>query len=321
MKVAVVGIGTIGKIHLDILLDSGRNVVAICDTDEARLKEYPQIKGYTDYQQMIDEAKPELVHVCTPHYLHTEMIVYALKRNIHVLSEKPLCIRKEDIARILSAEEQSKAQLGVCFQNRYLPRNVYLKEFLQGEEVWSAVATLAWNRGEAYYNSAKWRGTKAQEGGGVLINQAIHTLDLLSWTIGMPKKVTASVSNLTLQGVIEVEDTASVMCSDGAEFTLLATNGMPTFYPVEVRIKTKNHRIRLFDDKLEIDGKVKSFENEGKYYGKACYGCGHAPLFDDFYRCVKTGERFPIDGKEGAKAVRIVLSAYESNGQKIRIIE
>lgn len=321
MKVAVIGIGIVGKLHLDLLLDSGRNVVAICDVDPLKCAPYLQLTAYTDYREMLDKEQLDIVHICTPHYLHTEMILYALERGVNVLCEKPLCITEEDIPKILEAEEKSSAQLGVCFQNRYLPRNAYLKEFLKEEKVLSAVATLAWDRGESYYRSASWRGTKEKEGGGVLINQAIHTIDLLTWLIGMPKYVTASVSNLTLQNVIDVEDTASLICTDGAEFTLLATNGSCKWFPLEVRILTENHFIRLFDDELEIDGKIFNFENTGEYFGKACYGWGHAPLFDDFYRCIEMGTLFKLNGREGAKALKIVLSAYASNGKKVRVEE
>ena len=319
MRVAVIGVGTVGKIHVDLLLDKGLGLIAICDTDIVRCAAYPQIKAYSDYREMITKEKPDVVHICTPHYLHAEMILYALNRNINVLCEKPLCIRKKDIPAILQAELKSTAQLGVCFQNRYLPRNAYVKKFLENETTCCAVATLAWERGKEYYNSAKWRGTKDKEGGGVLINQAIHTIDLLTWFMGMPEYITATVSNHTLQNVIEVEDTASLVCTGGAEFNVFATNGCKADFPIEIKLKTQNHMIRLFDDKAEVDGKIFSFENAGKFLGKACYGWGHAPLFDDFYDCIRTSRRFSLDGQEGAKAVKIVLAAYKSNGKKTKI--
>ena len=135
MKTAVIGVGVIGNVHLGILLDMGITPVAICDVDEKATAKYPQIKAYTDYKELLDKEKPDVVHICTPHYLHAEMAIYALERDINVLCEKPLCMNREEISAILKAEENSKAQLAVCFQNRYTPRNIYVKEYLKNKTV------------------------------------------------------------------------------------------------------------------------------------------------------------------------------------------
>ncbi len=320
MKVAVIGVGVIGNVHLEILLDQGVTPVAICDVDENKTAKFPALKAYTDYKEMLDTEKPDIVHVCTPHYLHAEMTVYALERNINVLCEKPLCMSREEIAMVQAAEEKSNAQLAVCFQNRYLPRNQFVREYLKDKKVVRAQGSLFWERGADYYNSAAWRGTKKYEGGGVLINQAIHTVDLLNLFCGGFEEITASCSNLSLQGVIEVEDTASLLLSnDHATCTFFATNASKVGMPIVMTLVTEEGNVlELMGNDLIIDGEKKEFPN-GTFYGKACYGIGHAPLIADFYNCVETGRKFPIDGKEGAKALRIVLSAYESNEQCIKI--
>ena len=319
MKTAVIGVGVIGNVHLGILLDMGITPVAICDVDESKMAKYPQLKGYTDYKEMLDREKPDIVHICTPHYLHAEMAIYALERDINVLCEKPLCMNREEIDAILQAEEKSNAQLAVCFQNRYTPRNMYVKEYLKNKRVTNGFATVFWQRDAAYYNSAEWRGTKKYEGGGVLINQAIHTIDLLNEFCGGFEAVAATCSNLSLQGVIEVEDTAS-MCLYGktATATLVATNASAIGQPIEIMLTTsEGDCIEIYGSDLKINKEKKEFKTD--FYGKACYGMGHAPLIADFYDCVKTGRKFPIDGKEGQKALRIVLSAYESEGNRIKI--
>ena len=320
MKTAVIGVGVIGNVHLEILLDMGISPVAICDVDKTKTSKYPQLKAYTDYREMLDREKPDVVHICTPHYLHAEMAIYALERNIHVLCEKPLCISREEIESVLKAEEKSDAQLAVCFQNRYTPRNIYVKEYLQNKKVTKGFATVFWQRTADYYNSGEWRGTKQYEGGGVLINQAIHTIDLLNEFCGGFKELTATCSNLSLQGVIEVEDTASIcLYGDGVEGTVLATNASSIGLPIGIKLMTSDGDfIEIYGEDLKINGVKKEFKTN-LYYGKACYGMGHAPLIADFYDCVKTGRKFLIDGKEGQKALRIVLAAYESNGQRIKI--
>ena len=317
MRVAVIGIGVIGKVHIKVIRETEDELVAVCDRDEEKLALYPDVKGYTDYVTMFDEIKPDIVHICTPHYLHTEMILDSLKRDIHTLCEKPICIKEEDIPIILEAEKRSKAQLGVCFQNRYNPATLFVKEYLQDQQLLSAHGELRWHRDKKYYAQDKWRGSKATEGGGVLINQALHTIDLLQYFCGMPKSVTAVCENRTLQGVIDVEDTANVTMYGKNEATMYATNAADQDYPVEITFKTNEAEIRMQSDYVWINGEAYDCKQEGERYGKKVYGVGHRGLINDFYDCVKTGRKFLIDGSEAVKAVKIVLAAYSSKGLEV----
>ncbi|MBO5928023.1 MAG: Gfo/Idh/MocA family oxidoreductase, partial [Clostridia bacterium] len=133
MKVALIGLGVIGEVHLQVLNELGVELSAVCDVDEGKLKDFTCAK-YTDYKKMLTEIKPNVVHVCTPHYLHADMVVYALNLGINVLCEKPLGISEQDLERILKAEENSTAKLGVCMQNRYLPEILYLKNQLENAD-------------------------------------------------------------------------------------------------------------------------------------------------------------------------------------------
>jgi predicted dehydrogenase len=99
LKIAIVGLGVIGKVHAAALKEQGKALYAVCDTDPEKLLAFPEALRFTDYETMLREAKPDAVHICTPHYLHAPMILSALEKNIHVLSEKPLCIHKEEIGR------------------------------------------------------------------------------------------------------------------------------------------------------------------------------------------------------------------------------
>ena len=134
MKIAIIGLGVIGKIHADVLSMLGIPAGALCDVDDGRIQQAksrfsPDAVGYHDWKQMLDEYHPDCIHVCTPHDIHAEMIIEALKRDIHVLCEKPLCISKEEIDAVLKAEQASKAKLGVCHQNRYNTINLFLKDW------------------------------------------------------------------------------------------------------------------------------------------------------------------------------------------------
>lgn len=325
MRSAIIGLGVIGKVHAKVLSSQQKMVAALCDIDigaAERVREQfaPDAVIYSDYRLMLDEIKPDVVHICTPHYLHAEMVIAALDRGINVLCEKPLCIRREDIGRILDAESRSTAQLGVCQQNRYLESMLIVKEYIADKEIVGAHGTVVWTRGEDYYNSAEWRGTRDQEGGGVLINQALHTLDLVQWFCGEPDEVVSSNNNYTLKGVIEVEDTLAARFYGKNSFTFFATNSAPCDFPIRIDIVLSNkEKLSVYPNMLMINGEVRLQSKQSKVLGKACYGNGHEALIDDFYDCVATGRHFTIDGAEAAKVVRMTLAAYESNGERVSV--
>ena len=318
MKTAIVGLGVIGKVHERVLEELGTPAACACDILEEEIARYGE-HGYRNFSEMLEKEKPQIVHICTPHYLHAEMVIEALKKGVNVLCEKPLCIRREEIERILEAERNSSARLGVCFQNRYNPSTIFAKELLKDKKIRTAHGKLFWHRDAAYYAQAAWRGKKETEGGGVLVNQAIHTLDLLQLFCGMPNAVTAYCQNLSLQGVIEVEDTVRMLCVGERQFSLFATNAAKVERPVEIAFTTDDgQRIRLVQDGVFVDEKYIDCST-APGYGKRVYGSGHGNLIADFHDCIKTGRRFEINGEEGAKAVKIMLAAYESDGKEIQI--
>lgn len=315
MKSAIVGLGVIGKVHLSILSKMGADIVAVCDIDTAKSACAPNVPFYVEYVQMLEKAKPDVVHICTPHYIHADMIIEALKRDIHVLCEKPLCIKNEEIARILTAERNSRAQLGVCLQNRYTPQNLFLKDYLADKEILGGNGSVVWKRDAAYYKSGVWRGKWSTEGGGVLINQALHTLDLLQWIVGFPAVVVANISNHTLKNVIETEDTVSAVFDTGdKKFTFYATTGGDYDYPVELTLRTKDEIVKLVGKCVYIGNKVFDFSTQ-KYFGKSCYGSGHEKLIAEYYACVKNGKKFAVDGAEAAKVASMIFATYKSNGE------
>ena len=319
MKIGVVGYGVIGRVHVKVLNELGFFVTAICDNDPEKLKELNGVKTYSDYNEMLKSEKLDAVHICTPHYLHKEMIIKALKLGVNVLSEKPMCIKREDIDEILKAEKESSAILGVSFQNRFNPAVKYAENYLKGKKILGGYGTLLWKRDKVYYSSGAWRGKKKTEGGGVLINQAIHTIDLLIKLVGEPKTLIANVSNNTLKGVIDVEDTAFIKCSDGGEFTFFASNGSECDFPVTISVKTTEGTVTLVQNEVYVNGEKIDVGKAEAFYGKSVYGSGHYALIKEFYRCVEKKEKFAIDGSEAAKAVKIVLAAYESDGKPVGI--
>ena len=318
LRIAIIGLGNIGTLHAKIA-DETEDLVAVCDIDAAALSKYPDKLQYSDYKKMLDEVKPDVVHVCTPHYLHCEMILAALERNINVLCEKPMCISNAEIERILTVEKKSKAIFGVCLQNRYIPACIKAKEFLEDRKIDYATGQVVWSRDMEYYEHDAWRGKKKTEGGGVLINQAIHTLDMLEWLVGVPDSLTAVTQNLTLKGVIDVEDTAVILAEGKVGFSFFATNGSVNDFPFEITIYAGADTLKIVKDKLYLNGSLVETEIDDMFNIKPSYGNKHNTLIADFYSCVKQGKKFFIDGSEGAKSVRTILAAYESNRKKIKV--
>ena len=312
MKATVIGNGNIGRVHRAVLQELGHTVV-VCDTDQGRRQ-----GGYADWREMLAAERPDVVHICTPHYLHADMVAGCLAAGVHVLCEKPLCICRADLARILEAERHAAGMLGVCLQNRFNPSSQAAHAYLRGRHVVSAAAMHSWHRDAAYYATAGWRGKWETEGGGVLINQALHTVDLMQWLAGMPHTVSAQVGQLALGGAIETEDTAALrMCGD-ALCTLYATTGGGDDFPPVLLFRTKEgDRVELLPDALHVNGEQVPLAAAPAARAKPCYGGSHRLLIEEFYRCIAAGERFPIGGEEGAKSVRIVLAAYESRGKEV----
>ena len=316
MRSAIIGYGNIAKLHAQVLAQQGHTIVAVCDCDLNALQQAPCEKRYTDYVEMFDHEQIDVVHICTPHYLHAQMIIDALARDINVLCEKPLCIKEEDIPRIIEAEKNSKGQLGVCHQNRYNAANRAVKAYLDGKKNLCATASVTWYRDAAYYQTGAWRGKWATEGGGVLINQALHTLDLVQWFVGMPEQLCASISCMTLADQIEVEDTAVILAGEKNNgFTFYATNGGATDCPVELTIRADGEWIKVMPKDVLFGQRHEHYDDVAIALGKACYGSSHGALIADFYDCVASGRHFAIDAREAAKVVRLILASYRSEGK------
>lgn len=181
---------------------------------------------------------------------------------------------------------------------------------------------ICWHRDEKYYASDYWRGKKKLEGGGVLINQAIHTLDLLQWFCGRPKSVVADINNFSLKDKIEVEDSAMVLFKgEKSSYSIFATNSAKTDLSPIINLKLETgENIILSKDRLIVDNKIIEIKDDINIYGKRCYGNGHEHLISDFYYKIEKKKKFEIDAEEAIVSSKMVLYAYKSRG-KIKIIE
>lgn len=326
MKVAVVGCGNISKMHLKALSENPEtDIIAVADIKPDRAdgaaKEYGA-RAYYDFDELLRNEKPDSIHICTPHYLHTDFAVKALEAGINVLTEKPCSVSSDEIEKLRKAQKKSGKQLGICFQNRYNNCVCRAKEIIAEGSLGSLKsirAFVTWSRGEDYY-SDDWHGTADKECGGVLINQAIHTIDLIQYFGGKCKKVTAHVSNDHLKGIIEVEDNASVLMELESSKTamLYATTAYAENSDVFIELSFEKGRLRLEGDRLySVDKDANITEicerPEVTYHGQSYWGVGHSILINDYYNCIKNNKNFEIDAFEGGHAEKIVLACYESS--------
>lgn len=326
MKVSVVGCGTISRNHLRILRSiKGIEISSVVDIKkdraDAAAKKYG-CKAYYDFETMLKEDKPDSIHICTPHYLHVPMAVAALDKGIHVLCEKPCAISQEGLSQLREAQKKSSACFGVCFQNRYTEAVRAVKN-LTDKKVFGKVVSIRafvhWSRNADYYSDG-WHGTLEKEGGGVTVNQAIHTQDLMRYLAGSDTvSVTAHTFNDHLKGIIEVEDTVHALFTYENNVTALL-NGTTAFsdnLPVMIDVICKRATLRIEGNRAYVIslGKLKRlpFRSKTEIIGKSYWGNGHSPLIKDFYDCIEKGRKFPIDAFEGGKAVEEFLAIYKSS--------
>lgn len=326
MKVAVIGCGNISRVHLKTIeqnpsLELAAAVDIKFDRAEAAAKEFGG-KAYRSIDDMLQNETVDSVHICTPHYLHTPYAVKALQKGINVLIEKPCSVTLDELNQLREAQRLSGKAVGVCFQNRYNDCSQYVRQTVKSGEmgkVLSVRAFVTWSRGEDYY-SDDWHGTLEKECGGLLINQAIHTVDLMRYLGGDCAAVTGHIVNDHLKGIIEVEDTATLLLeyANGAGGIFYGTTAYSGNAPVFIEVALEKGTLRMEGEKLykiEADNSITEIGSAKakEYIGQSYWGTGHNALITDFYECIQMGKPFSIDAFEGGEALKIVLCAYESS--------
>lgn len=339
LRFGLIGCGVIAPTHATVLTRcENAELVAVCDTIEERAQklaaEFGVQEVYTDYQRMLEQENIDAVSICTPHYLHAPMCVAAAACGKHVLVEKPMAISQQDCQDMIDACKRAGVRLGVCFQHRF---NYSTREIVQAVKTGQmgkllfAAAQVYWYRSQEYYDGDAWRGYWATEGGGVLINQAIHSLDLLLHLLGPVDGVLADVA--TINHDIEVEDVATVVLhfSSGTRCVFSATNcAFPGFAQ---RLELFGDRASVIVEGTQIKEWIKQEEGRavkvdvapgecGEFLGKRYYGTGHAPLIEEFVDAVLADRDPYVCGEEGKRAIQVIEAIYRSarSGSYTRII-
>jgi predicted dehydrogenase len=264
VKIGVIGLGVIGQLHIgNIIKEELTELAAVCDVNAdvaSSIGEKHNCKWYSDPMKMLDEKVCDAVLIATPHYDHTTIGIAALKKGYHVLVEKPISVHKADCQKLIAAHKDKKLVFAAGFNQRTRGNYRKLRNLVTSGELGEIIrvswVVTNWFRTDSYYSSGSWRATWEGEGGGVLLNQCPHQLDLMQWILGMPKKVRGFCSMGRMHR-IEVEDevTAVLEWPNGATGVFICSTGEA---PGTNRLEVAAERGRV----VIGDGKIEYLRNE-----------------------------------------------------------
>ena len=330
IKIGIIGIGNMGSSHAkSIVKDRVKNakLTAVCDIDSARIKWAknnldPEIEYFTNPQIFYQEADIEAVLIATPHYDHPPLAVEGFKNNLHVLIEKPAGVYTKAVREMNEAAQKTDKVFGIMYNQR--TRAIYqkLKELINSGELGEIKRTnwiIDWYRPQSYYNNGGWRATWEGEGGGVLLNQDPHQLDLWQWICGMPKKIRAFAENGKYHN-IEVEDdvTAYVEYENGATGVFVTSTGIA---PETNRLEISGNKGKIIVENDEILFKrLRTPEREfnqnfkGGFGSPECWECKiplagenpeHLGILNNWIDAILNGTALIAPGEEGIKGLTI----------------
>jgi UDP-N-acetyl-2-amino-2-deoxyglucuronate dehydrogenase len=333
----IIGCGMISHFHAQAI-EAMPNAHLVCVMDRSAacamsLGPKYDCTAYTDLDEFLAHPGLDIVTIATPSGAHLEPVEAAAKAGKHIICEKPLEVTLERIDRMIAACEQNKVLLAGVFPRRFNPSTIEFKKAIDSGRlgrITLADAYIKWYRTQEYYDSGAWRGTWALDGGGALMNQSIHTIDLLYHLAGDLDTVSA-FGDLAIHRDIEVEDNAAavVRFKSGALGVIEGSTSCfsNTGHPAEVHVCGEAGSIFMKDDAFTVwdfkeagpdDERIKQeFKSQegvgaGAADPKAISFIGHQWNFEDFISALEAGRRPAVDGHEARKSVEIILAIYES---------
>lgn len=329
LKIAVIGLGDISKIHLPVIQDHPNvDLVAVCDIEESLSDTVPGVNFYTDFNEMLEQEVLDCVHICLPHHLHYIATKACVEKGVHVVLEKPLERSAEEAMSLVGLEEDHPhVKICVSFQNRFNESFVKLQELVDSGkygEVIGLKGLVTWFRPKSYYDAKPWRGKMKYAGGGVMINQAIHTLDLMQLIGGEINTIRGSIDNLFDYGY-EVEDTATanIQFSNGATGLFFATTTNAANSSVEFQVLLEEGKLTIKDSVLTFtngEGKKEEIIEDSKLPGsKFYYGASHSLLIKHFYTCIENDTDDYIHAKDAQPSMEMIRAIRKSSELKKEI--
>jgi predicted dehydrogenase len=342
VRVGIVGCGNIAKTHATALaaLSEGE-IAAACDVDEGRARAFAAQFGapnaYGDVDAMLRSGNVDAIIVCTPHPLHAPVVVAAAEAGVHVLCEKPISDKLSEADRMVEAADRAGITFSVVFQRRWWPACQRIRQAIDSGKlgrltVGESVSKL-W-RSEQYFAADPWRGKWATEGGGALMNQAVHTVDMFQWFMGPAVEVVGRWAKLRTGDYIDVEDTAvaTVVFANRALGTILAATTINPGFGFRVTVHGDNGATvsvwenpegqQGVNDVWTIageEGQRAEWEHEDR--DKPGFPYFHQLQLQDFLQAVRDKRPPAVAGAEGIKSLEIITAIYESSrtGQPIRL--
>lgn len=346
LKVGIIGIGNMGSTHAKSIYEGNINrlkLVAVCDIDQNKLKlakeQFPSVLTYEDFNELLNSKEVDAVIIATPHFLHTEIAIKAFEAGLHVLTEKPAGVRASDVLKMNAAAEKSNKVFGIMWNQRTNPLFQKAKELVENGTLGTMKRLVwiitNWYRTQNYYDSASWRATWSGEGGGVLLNQAPHNLDLWQWIFGMPDEIYATC-DIGKWHNIEVEDDATIIgyYKNGATATFITSTGE---YPGTNRLEISGSKGKMVLEKGTIT-LILSDEDERTFCYSASDGhpninitktvieqtekeTAHNGILQNFTDAVLDGTPLLASGFEGIKEITLSNAAYLSawTGKKVEL--
>lgn len=343
MRYGLIGCGRISTNHMKAAVNNQLEIVGVCDILPQKMEEIlkkhelehdASIQQYTDYKELIQMGKPELVSIATESGNHAEIALYCIENGVHVIIEKPMAMSIEDADKIIDLARQKNVKVSACHQNRF---NIAVQELRAAIEagrfgkISHGSVHVRWNRNQGYYDQAPWRGTWAQDGG-ALMNQCIHGIDLLRWMMGDEVEEVYGATRQQFHDYLEAEDVgmAVVKFKNGAIGTIEGTTNV---YPKNLEetlyifgekgtvkiggTSTNNIDVWDFADETEEDEKNKGLEE----VTSNVYGNGHTSLFADVIDAIKNDRKPYVDAVAGRNALEMILSIYKSQktGQPVKL--
>ncbi len=325
-RAAVIGLGTISKTHIDaILADPNVELCAACDSDPDKQKQLPfDIPFYEDYHVMLRQEQPDCVHICLPHYLHVPVSMEAAGLGIHVFCEKPVALNAQEAERFVEFEQENPdIHIGICLQNRRNRTVECLKELIESGQygrITGCRGLVLWARPKSYYEESPWRGKWETAGGGCMINQSVHTLDLLYYLCGNVHSLKSSVSQLLEYG-IEVEDTvaARLVFADQAQGLFFATNANSQNESVQISVSMEKADFSIEESclyRIDKNGeKTRICEDEKLPGSRFYYGASHRKLIHEFYDALEKNNDHYIHVRDAWMSIKLI-DAIQTSSQK-----
>ena len=327
LRVGVIGCGRISVMHfVSIGAIEEAELVACCDIKKDRADKAAEeygIKAYTSYEEMLEKENLDAVHLCLPHYLHSKVAVYAFEKGVHVLTEKPMDVDYESALNAVGRAKELGVTYGVIFQCRYNNSAKLVKDAVASGrlgKVISARSTLTWTRPDDYYAKSDWKGTWDKEGGGVVIDQAIHSIDLVRWVIDSEVETISCTMANRGHKIVDVEDSAEglVTFKNGVKYGFYCMNNYGCDEPIEIRLFCEKGKVVFGYDDATItysDGTVETATQDANKLsykgGKDYWGIHHVKQIRQFYDALLGRAPLEISGEEALETHKLIMDIYE----------